>query len=139
MGFPLYVTCCFSLTVFNIYYLFFVSLINMSWHVPPWVYPVWNSLHFFDLGDYFLSMLVRFSTITFSNIILFLPLLSPSPPPRPTYNSNTEMFHVVQWVSETVLFSFHSFSFILSHSRDFPHFVSQVTYLFFCLSHSFCY
>ena len=27
----------------------------MSWHVPPWVYPAWDSLHFLDLVDHFLS------------------------------------------------------------------------------------
>ena len=27
----------------------------MSWHVSPWVYPVWDSLRFLDLIDYFLS------------------------------------------------------------------------------------
>ena len=27
----------------------------MSQHVSPWVYPVWNSLSFLDLGGYFLS------------------------------------------------------------------------------------
>ena len=26
----------------------------MSWGVSPWVYPVWDSLGFLDLGDYFL-------------------------------------------------------------------------------------
>ena len=26
----------------------------MSWGVLPWVYPVWDSLGFLDLGDYFL-------------------------------------------------------------------------------------
>ena len=26
----------------------------MSWGVSPWVYPVWNSLGFLDMGDYFL-------------------------------------------------------------------------------------
>ena len=26
----------------------------MSWGVSPWVYPVWHSLGFLDLGDYFL-------------------------------------------------------------------------------------
>ena len=25
----------------------------MSWGVSPWVYPIWNSLGFLDLGDYF--------------------------------------------------------------------------------------
>ena len=44
MGFPLYVTCCFSLAAFNILSLclVFVSLVSM-WHVSPWVYPVWDS------------------------------------------------------------------------------------------------
>ena len=27
----------------------------MSWSVSPWIYPVWDSLHFLDLTDYFLS------------------------------------------------------------------------------------
>ena len=26
----------------------------MSWGISPWVYPVWDSLGFLDLGDYFL-------------------------------------------------------------------------------------
>ena len=26
----------------------------MSWGVSPWIYPVWDSLVFLDLGDYFL-------------------------------------------------------------------------------------
>ena len=26
----------------------------MSWGISPWVYPVWNSLGFLDLGGYFL-------------------------------------------------------------------------------------
>ena len=57
MGFPLYVICCFSLAAFNTFplSLIFVSLINMSQHVSPWVYSVWDSLCFLDLGDYFLS------------------------------------------------------------------------------------
>ena len=29
----------------------------MSWGVSPWVYPVWDSLSFLDLGDYFLPHL----------------------------------------------------------------------------------
>lgn len=86
------------------------------------------------------SHVVKFSTMIFSNIFSGPFLFSPSSVTLPTYNSNAEMFHVVSWVCETVLFSFHSFfSFFLSYSRDFSHFVSQVTYLFFCLSHSFCY
>ena len=38
----------------------------MSWHVSPWVYPVWGSLHFLDFISF--SMLGKFSTIISSNI-----------------------------------------------------------------------
>ena len=56
MGIALCDICCFSLAAFNIcsLCLIFVNLINMSWGVSPWVYPVWDSLGFLDLGDYFL-------------------------------------------------------------------------------------
>ena len=54
MGFPLYVTCCFSLAAFNVLslYLVFVNF-NSMWLVSLWVYPVWNSLCFLDLIIYF--------------------------------------------------------------------------------------
>ena len=55
MGVPLYIICRFSLVAFNILSLslIFVSLITMclTQCVPPWVYPVWDSLHFLDLAD----------------------------------------------------------------------------------------
>ena len=56
MSFPLYVTCCFSLTAFNILslHLVFFSLIDMCLHISPWVYPVWDSVCLLDLIDYFL-------------------------------------------------------------------------------------
>ena len=56
MGIPLCVICCFFLAAFNIcsLCLIFVNLINMCLGgVLPWVYPVWDSLGFLDLGDYF--------------------------------------------------------------------------------------
>ena len=43
----------------------------MSWHVSPWIYPVWESLYFLDLIDlidYFLSHIREVLTIIFSNI-----------------------------------------------------------------------
>ena len=54
MGFPVYVTCCFSLVAFNILSLclVFVSLITIC--VSPWVYPIWDSLFLLDLIGYFL-------------------------------------------------------------------------------------
>ena len=46
MGVPLYVICHFSLIDFNILSLplIFISLITVSWCVPPRVYAAWISL-----------------------------------------------------------------------------------------------
>ena len=52
------VSCHFSPVAFNILSLtlIFVSFdYYVSWCVPPWVYPAWDSLCFLDLVDYFLS------------------------------------------------------------------------------------
>ena len=40
----------------------------MSLGVSPWVYPVWDSLGFLDLGDYFLPHFREVSTIISSSI-----------------------------------------------------------------------
>ena len=98
----------------------------MSWRVSPWIYPLWDSLRFLDLIEYFLSH----SREVF-NYNLFKYFLSPflflfffwDP-----YNSNVGAFNVVPEVSETVLSFFHSFSFILFCSSEFHHSVFQVTY-----------
>ena len=42
----------------------------MSWHVSPWVYPVWDSLSLLDLTISF-SMLGKFSTIISSKFFLY--------------------------------------------------------------------
>ena len=65
MGFPLYVTCYFSLAAFNILSscLVFFSLLRCVLGVSPWVYPIWDSLCFLDLIDYFLFHVEEFSTI----------------------------------------------------------------------------
>ena len=70
MGIPLYVICCFSLAAFNIFslYLIFDSLINMSWRVSPWIYPVWDSLHFLDFINSFLSHIREVFNDNLSNI-----------------------------------------------------------------------
>jgi len=52
MGFPLYITCCFSLAAFNIVSLL-VSLV-VSCDISPWVYHVLDSLHLLNLIDYFI-------------------------------------------------------------------------------------
>ena len=79
----------------------------MSWGVSPWVYPVWDSLGFLDLGDYFLPhfrevfnyYLLKYFLIVFLFVFFFWD----------SYNLNVGMFNIVLEVSEIVLTSFNSF------------------------------
>ena len=100
----------------------------------PRVYPVWDSLCFLDLGDYFLSHVRKIFHYKLLKYFLrpFLFLLFFWDP----YNSKVGVFNVVPEVSEAVLNSFHSFFFILLPGYYFHHFIFQLTYLFFCLSYS---
>ena len=76
----------------------------MSWHVSPWIYPVWHSLCFLDLINYFLCHISEVF-----NYNLFKYFLSPflflfffwDP-----YNWTVGAFNVVPEVSGTVLNSF---------------------------------
>ena len=129
VAFPLLLLIIFSLN------LIFDSLIHMSWCVSPCTYPVWDSLRFLDMIDYFLSHVTEvFNYDLFKYFLrpfLYLLLLGPL-----YYNSNVVVFNVVPEVSETVLNSFHSFFFILLSGSYFHYFIFQVTYPFFCLSYS---
>ena len=104
----------------------------MFWHVPPWVYPVLDSLHFLDLSVSF-PTLGEFSALISSHIFSgpfsLFSLWAP-------YNLKVGAFNVFPEVSETVLLSFHSFFFILFCSSDLQESVFQLTYSFFCLIHS---
>ena len=79
----------------------------MSWDVSPWVYPVWDSLGFLDLGDYFLPhfrevfnyYLLKYFLMVFLFVFFFWD----------SYDSNVGVFNIVPEVSEVVLISFHSF------------------------------
>ena len=51
-------------------------------------------------------------------------------------NSNVGTFDMVPEISETVLMSFHSFSFILLFRNYFHHSIFQLTDLFFCFRYS---
>ena len=137
MGSPLYVTRCFSLAAFNILYLclVFVSLINVSWHVSPWIYPLWDSLCLLDLIDCFLFHVWEiFKYNLFKNIFMpFLFLLFFWDP----YNSNVRGFDIVPVVSEAILSSFHSFYFILLFRSYCHHFIFQLTDSFFCFIYIF--
>ena len=86
----------------------------MSWGVSPWVYPVWDSLGFLDLGDYFLPhfrevfnyYLLKYFLMVFLFVYFFWD----------SYDSNVGAFNIVPEVSEVVLISFNSFFFFLSVS-----------------------
>ena len=86
----------------------------MSWGVSPWVYPVWDSLGFLDLGDYFRHhfrdvfnyYLLKYFLIAF----LFVFFLWDS------YDLNVGAFDIVPEFSEVVLISFNYFFFFLSAS-----------------------
>ena len=117
MGIPLCVICCFSLAAFNIcsFCLIFVNLINMCLGVvSPWVYPVWDSLGFLDLGDYFLphfrEIFIYYLLNYFLMVFLFVFFFWDS------YDSNVGAFNTVLDVSDIVLIYFNSF---FSHSDSF--------------------
>ena len=53
MGIPLYVFCCFSYFFFVLNFCPFDSYVFHC--VSPWVFPVWDSLCFLSLSEWFLS------------------------------------------------------------------------------------
>ena len=135
MGFPLYVTCCFSLAAFNILslYLVFVSLISMCLGMFLLGFILYGILYLLDWIDYFLFRAGEiFSYILFKKTLMpFLFLFFGDP-----YNSNSGAFDVVPEVSETIPSSFHSVYFILLFRSYFHHFIFQLTESFFCFRYS---
>ena len=100
MGVPSYVICHFSLVAFNVLSLVFnfcQCVYYVSWCVPPWVYPSWESLCFLALVDYFLSHVREiFSYYLFKYFLRsFLSLFSFWGP----YNVNVGTFNVDSEVS----------------------------------------
>jgi len=86
----------------------------VSWGVSPWVYPVWDSLGFLDLDDYFLPHFREFFKYYllkyFLMVFLFLFFFwNPC-------DLNVVAFNIVLEVSEIVLIFLIHFSFILSDS-----------------------
>jgi len=81
----------------------------VSWGVSPWVYPVWDSLGFLDLSDYFLPhfrevfnyYLLKYFLMVFLFVFFFWD----------SYDLNVGAFNTVLEVSEFVLISFNSFLF----------------------------
>ena len=80
----------------------------MSWDVLPWVYLIWDSLGFLDLGGYFFPhfreffnyYLLKYFLMVFSFFVFFF---------WDSYDSNVGAFNIVPEVSEAVLISFNSF------------------------------
>jgi len=136
MGFPLYVTCCFSLAAFNILSLclVFVSLISMCFGMFLLGFILYGTLCLSDLIDYFL-----FNTGEIFNYNLFKNFLMPflflflfwDP-----YNSNIGAFDIVPEVSDTILSSLHCFYLILLFRSYFQHFIFQLMDSFFCFRYS---
>ena len=123
MGFPLYVTFCFSLAAFNILslYLVFVSLISMCLGLFLLGFILYGTLCLLDLFDYFLFYAGEiFKYNLFKNfLILFLFLFFF----WNSYNLDVGVFDIVLEVSETILSFFHSFYFILLFRSYFHHFI----------------
>ena len=77
----------------------------MSWGISLWVYPVWDSLGFLDLGGYFLPHfreVFNYCLKYFLMHFLFVFFWD-------SCDSNFGAFNIVPEVSEAVLISFYSF------------------------------
>ena len=136
MGFPLYVTCCYSLDAFNILSLFliFVSLISMCLGIFLLRFILYGTLcASWNWWNISFSMLGNFSTIISSKIFSYPFFFSSSGTP---YNLNVGAFDMVPKVSDAVLSSFHSFYFILLFRSYFNRFIFQLTDSFFCFRYS---
>ena len=86
----------------------------MSWGVSSWTYPVWNSLGFLDLGDYFLphfrEVFNYYLLKDFLMVFLFVFFFWDS------YDLNVGVFNIVLEVSRLSSFLLTHFSFFLSDS-----------------------
>ena len=86
----------------------------MFWGVLPWVYPIWDSLGFLELGGYFLPhfrevfnyYLLKYFLMPFLFVFFFWD----------SYYLNVGVFNIVLEVSEFVLILVIHFPFFLSHS-----------------------
>ena len=136
MGFPFYVTCCFSLAAFNMLSLclVFVSLISMCLGVFLLRFTLYGTLcASWTWLTISFSMLGKLSTIISSKIFSYHFFFFFSWDP---YNLNVGAFDIVPEVSETIPSSFHSFYFILLFRSYFHHFIFKLTDSFFHFRYS---
>ena len=105
----------------------------MSWGVSPWVYSVWDSLGFLDLGDYFLPHfreVFNYYLLKYFLMVFHFVFFS-----WDSYDSNVDVFNIVPEVSDFVISSNFFFLFyFLFHS--FQHSTFYLTYPIFCLLYS---
>ena len=135
MGFPLYVTCCFSLAAFNIPSLCLVlgSLISMCLGVFLLGFILYRTLcASWTCLAVFFSMLGKFSTII-SSKMLSCPFFFSSSSGTPIIQMLMHL--ILSQRSLSIFSSFHSFYFILLF-RSYFHFIFQLIDSFFCFRYS---
>ena len=106
----------------------------MSCSISPLVYPVWDSLGFLDLDDYFLPhfrdvfnyYLLKYFLMVFLFVFFF----------GDSYDSNVGAFNIVPETPEVVLISFNSFFLFPLCLIYFYHSIFYLTYSLFCLHYS---
>ena len=110
MGIPLSVICCFSLAIFNIcsLCLIFLSLIDMCLGVFHLGFILFGTLHFLDLGGYFLPRFREVFNYYLKHFLMPFLFVVFS---RDTYDLNVGALNIVPEVSEDVLTSFYSLLF----------------------------
>ena len=113
----------------------------MSWGVLPWVYPVWDSLGFLDLGDYFLPHfreVFNYYLLKYFLIVFLLSSSSGTPIIRMLgcFTLSQRLLTLPQRVSEIVLIYFNSFFFFPLCFIYFYHSIFYLTYPIFCLRYS---
>ena len=84
----------------------------MSWGVSPWVYPVWDSLGFLDLGDYFCPHFREVFNYYLLQYFLRVFLSSSGTPMIRAFNIVPEVFEVVLISFNFFFLFFLSVSFI---------------------------
>ena len=105
----------------------------MSWGVSSWVYPVWDSLGFLDVGNYFLphfrEVFDYYLLKYFLMVFLFVFFWDFS-------DLNVGAFNIVPEVSEIVFISLNLFFFFPLCLIYFYHSIFYLTYPIFCLHYS---
>ena len=105
----------------------------MSWNVSLWMYPVWASLGFLDLGGCFLSNVRKFFTVISSNIFLYIFFFS---------SSWTLIFQMFMWLllsRRSLGLLYHFFSFFILLCFSYFHFSTFQPHLSILLLQLFCY